>query len=141
MPVFLQEGYEESVRAKLGVKSGELPDNIINQRLVVDLAESTILKRVPSYTSLTDINEILLLEGAIISQICYQLAPTMGRRLNLEVSTVDVKWKKDKIDWAALAEIFAGEVEVALTGIESIEVDLGADSLLADYSRNERIPI
>jgi hypothetical protein len=142
MPLkFLQPGFESTVRSKLGVKESELPDSEINQRLIAEVAENYILKRVPDYQLITDEGEKILLESAIISYICYLLAPGMARRLNIEVSTMDVKWKKDKIDWSALAEVFLGETEFALMGIESVSVDNSADSKLVEISRNERVPL
>lgn len=137
----LGDGFEESVRVKLGVSEGELPNNVINTRLIAEVAEKTIIKRVTDWESITDETELLLLEGAIISYICYQLAPSMARRVNLEVSTMDVKWKKDKINWTELAEIFLSEVELQLLGIESVSTDVGDDGLLVEISRNERVPL
>lgn len=139
--IVLKEGFEEAVRAKLGVGAIELPNEVINQRLIANLAEQQVLKSVPEYTQITDIGELMLLEGSVIARICSLLAPSMPRRLNLEVSTLDVKWKKEKIDWVALAESFSIESESALAQIESIEVDFGGDSSLVDYSRADRTPI
>lgn len=141
MPIILQTGYEEAVRAKLGVKTGELPDSVINQRLIVDLAEMTIKKRVPDFASITLPEELLVLEGAVISYMCYLLAPSMSRRLNQEVSTMDVKWKKGKVDWDELAILYLSEVETALTYITSVVVDGGGDSQLLDVIRRERVPL
>lgn len=137
----LQAGFEEGVRAKLGVSEGELPNEVINQRLVAELAESTIISRVPGWQSIVDTRELLLLEGSVISYICYLLAPSMSRRLNLSVTTLDVTWRKDKVDWQALADVYAGESDTALIEIESVEVTMGGDSKLVDYARNTRSPL
>ncbi|MEC0276811.1 hypothetical protein [Peribacillus frigoritolerans] len=137
----LQAGFEEGVRAKLGVSQGELPNEVINQRLVAELAESTIISRVPGWQSIVDTRELLLLEGSVISYICYLLAPSMSRRLNLSVTTLDVTWRKDKVDWQALADVYAGESDMALIEIESVEVAVGGDSKLVDYARNTRSPL
>ncbi|MGA4519203.1 hypothetical protein ACPA0F_18255 [Solibacillus silvestris] len=123
MPIILQPGYEESVRSKMGVKTGELPDEVINSRLIIDLAENQLAKRVPDHAAITDIGDKLLLEGAVISYMCYLLAPSMARRLNIEVTALDMKWKKDKVDWNELAHLFLSEVDAQLSGISSVVVD------------------
>lgn len=140
MPTFLESGYEEAIRSKLGVKAGELGDEIINQRLIIDLAETTVLKRVENYSTVAE-DEKIYLEGAIISYACHLLAPSMGRRLNQKVSTIDVKWEKGRVDWNALSELFLAEVESYLTAITSVEVDAGTDHILFDKSRHERQPL
>lgn len=137
----LQTGFEDSVRAKLGVSDGELSSEIINQRLIAEMAEISISSKVPDWESITDPRELLLLESSVISYICYLLAPGMGRRLNLSVTTLDVTWKKDRVNWQALADMFMGESDLALLDIESVEVTVGGDSKLADYSRNTRSPL
>lgn len=137
MPVILQTGYEDSVRLKLGVKPGELPNEVINDRLVLDLAENRIIKRVPDYMAITDFAEKLMLEGAVTSYICYLLAPSMSRRLNIEVTAIDVKWKKDKVKWSDLAQLFLAEVDAQLSDITSVVVDgdSSSDSTLGDVIR------
>lgn len=135
MPVFLQSGYEDSVRSKLGVKTGELPNEVINNRLILNLAESRILKRVPDYAAITDDSEKLMLEGAIVSYICHLLAPSMPRRLNVSVQTIDVRWTKDKVDWNELALLYLAEVDAQLQEITSVAVDVQADSSLGDIIR------
>ena len=139
MPIILQEGYEESVRSKMGVKAGELPDEAINNRLIIDLAENQLIKRVPDYASITDTSDQLLLEGAIISYMCYLLAPSMSRRLNIEVTALDMKWKKDKVDWNELAHLYLSEVDAHLSGITTVIVDgnEAADSSLVGVIQPE----
>lgn len=129
MPKILQVGYEDAVRAKLGVKESELPNSVINQRLIVDLAEIIIIKRVPDYASITDETDLLMLENAVVAYICYLLAPGMARRVNQEVTTIDVKWKKDKVDWSAKAHEFLVEVEQSLGNIVSVSVMMDDDIL------------
>lgn len=128
MPKIMQTGYEDAVRSKLGLKKTELPDVDIQQRLIVDLAESTVIKRVPQYSNITDESDKLYLENAVLSQICYLLCPGMSRRVNLEVQTIDVKWKKDKVDWAEAADSFLEEYENSLRQISTVTVDVPVNS-------------
>lgn len=129
MPVILDAGYETAVRSKLGARESELPDTEINQPLVVDLSENVIIERVPEFASITDPKDKLFLENAVVNYICYLLAPSMTRRVNLEVATIDTKWKKDKIDWVARAQEYLMEVETSLKMIGTVEI-VGYDSKL-----------
>lgn len=129
MPKILQVGYEDSVRSKLGVKASELANDIINQPLIVDLAESVIVKKVPDYATITDEADLLFLQNSVVSYICYLLAPTMAQRVKQEVSTLDVKWKKGKVDWEARAQDFLAESELSLNNITSIEIYSGKSVL------------
>jgi len=134
MPLILSAGYEVVVRTKLGAKENELPDADINQPLVVDLAEATIIKRVPNYSSVAA-SEKLFLENAVVSYICYLLCPSMARRVNQEVTTIDVKWKKEKVDWEARAQAFLADVESSLSQITSVTVEGGADGQIFAIAR------
>lgn len=136
----LEEGYENMVRSKLGVDELDLPDSEINQPLVAQLAEEIVLRKVPNYTSITDVSELLFLQNAVVSYICYILAPSMPQRLNIEVSTIDNKWKKSKTDWGKMADSFLNEFETSLTSVESVEV-VGYDITLMGIASNTRNPI
>lgn len=130
MPLILQPGYENTVRLRLGVKQSELPDLDIQDRLVTDLAEAITINRIPNYNLITDQKDLLFLQNAVINYICYLLSPSMARRVNQEVSTIDVKWKKDKINWEERAEKFLIDFENAVNSITSVEVLTGEDSII-----------
>lgn len=118
----LQDGYEDTIRNRFGVSEGELPTATIGDKFIADLAEAMVIKRVPLYSTITDPYEKTMLELAAISYVCYLLAPTMSRRLNIEVQTIDVKWKKEKVDWDRLIQQFLTDFEYALSQIESVEI-------------------
>lgn len=122
MPLILTTGYEDAVRSKLGIRAIDLPDSDINQPLILDLAENVVMKRVPACSTITDTLDLLYLQSAVVSYICYLLAPSMSRRLNIEVTTIDTKWKKEKVDWAKRAEEFLADFENSLSQITSVEV-------------------
>ncbi|WP_426455301.1 hypothetical protein ACP26L_36395 (plasmid) [Paenibacillus sp. S-38] len=115
MAKILQTGYEAAVRSMLGVKKAELPDEDINQRLILGMAEAQVIKRVPEYAVMTSEEELIYLETAVISYICYLLCPSMARRVNTEVSTIDVKWKKAAVNWADRAAEYLQQFENAMT--------------------------
>lgn len=118
----LQEGFESSVRTKMGVKSSELKTEDINDKFVAGLAENVVIKRVPDYESIVDPVDLMFLESAVIYYICYLLAPTMPNKIKYKVSTIEVKWEKLKTDWEKRAEEFLIAFEEALSQIESVSV-------------------
>ena len=118
----LQEGFEDSVRTRLGVKKSELPDEDIRDKFIAGLAETVVIKRVPDYESITDEKDQMFLESAVNYYICYLLAPTMPNKIKYKVSTIEVKWEKLKTDWEKRAEEFLALYEEALSQIESVPV-------------------
>lgn len=118
----LKEGFEDSVRTRLGVKKSELSDEEIRDKFIAELAETVVIKRVPDYASITDERDQMFLESAVNYYICYLLAPTMPNRIKYKVSTIDLKWEKLKTDWEKRAEEFLSAYEDALSQIETVEV-------------------
>ncbi len=129
-PVILTTpGYEKLVRSKLGAKENEIPNDDINQDLIIGIAEAAVIKKVPDFAVITSEMDKLYLKNAAIAYICYLLAPSMSRRVNIEVHTIDVKWKKDKVDWEQRAQEFISEFNDSLANISSVEV-VGYDCTL-----------
>ena len=118
----LKEGFEDSVRTRLGVKKSELPDEDIRDKFIADLAETVVTKRVPDYESIADEKDLMFLESAVNYYICYLLAPTMPNKIKYKVSTIEVKWEKLKTDWEKRAEEFLALYEDALSQIETVDV-------------------
>jgi len=118
----LQEGFEDSVRTKMGVKSSELKTEDINDKFIAPLAENIVIKRVPEYEQIKEPVDLMFLESAVINYICYLLAPTMPNKTKYKVSTIEVKWEKLKTDWEKRAEEFLIAFEDALSHIESVNV-------------------
>lgn len=141
--LILEPGFENVVRSRLGVDADDLTDEELNQPLIVDLAEATIIRRVPAYESITDPLDLLYLQNAVISQICYILCPSMPKRLNLKISISDVKIEKEKVDWDMMAAKFLAEVESNLGNITTVPVNSPMEgvSILVDKIRNTRKPI
>jgi len=141
--LIIEPGFENVVRSRLGVDADDLTDEELNQPLIVDLAEATIIRRVPAYESITDPLDLLYLQNAVISQICYILCPSMPKRLNLKISISDVKIEKEKVDWDMMAAKFLAEVESNLGSITTVPVNSPMEgvSILVDKIRNTRKPI
>lgn len=141
--VIVQTGFESVVRSRLGIDVDDLTDDELNLPLIVDLAEATIIKRVPDYAAVTDPLDLLYLQNAVIAQICYILCPSMARRLNLKIAISDVKIEKEKVDWTLMAQSYLAEVEAnlgSLTTVTLIDNESGANQLV-DKIRNTRNPI
>lgn len=118
----LKDGFERSVRTRMGVKESELPDEDINDKFIAGLAETVTIKRVPDYEKITDEKDLMFLESAVIYYTCYLLAPTMPNKIKYKVSTIEVKWEKLKTDWEKRAEEFLILYEEALSQIETVSV-------------------
>lgn len=118
----LQEGFEDSVRTRMGVKELELPDIDIQNKFIAELAEIVTIKRIPDYEKIEDERDLMFLESAVIYYICYLLAPTMPNKIKYKVSTIEVKWEKLKTDWEKRAEEFLALYEETLSQIESVNV-------------------
>jgi hypothetical protein len=139
--LILDSGFESIVRSKLTLTEDELPNDEINNGLTVELAESKIIKKVPTYKEITEEVDLIFLKSAIISQLCADLCLTVPNRINVEVSTLDIKWKKDRVDWKNLRETLLGEVDDQLLGIESVPVLVGYDSTIVGKISNTRTTI
>lgn len=118
----LKDGFEKSVRTRMGVKESELPDEDINDKFIAGLAETVTIKRVPEYEKITDEKDLMFLESAVIYYTCYLLAPTMPNKIKYKVSTIEVKWEKLKTDWEKRAEEFLILYEEALSQIETVSI-------------------
>lgn len=137
----LEPGFEDAVRIKLGVDIDDLPNEDINNKFVAELAEAKIKRRVPNFKEITDPEELMYLQNAVISQICAILCPSMARRLNLKIAISDVRIDKDKVDWEEMRQKFLTEVEESLTQIQSVSVDITSISKFVDKITHERQPI
>ncbi|MEM0173397.1 MAG: hypothetical protein QXI16_02705, partial [Sulfolobaceae archaeon] len=119
----------------------DLPNEDINNKFVAELAEAKIKRRVPNFKEITDPEELMYLQNAVISQICAILCPSMARRLNLKIAISDVRIDKDKVDWEEMRQKFLTEVEESLTQIQSVSVDITSISKFVDKITHERQPI
>lgn len=120
-------GFEDAVRYKLGVTNSELINPEISNPYIGEYGEKIILNRVTDYSLITDETDKMLLESAIISYICFLICPSLNRKLNNEVLTIDVTWKKSKVDWLKMADYFYQETEQILSKISSVTVTGASD--------------
>jgi hypothetical protein len=138
----LPYNFKDVIRARLAVDDAELSNDEIDNFMVAELAETTVEKRVPDYLSITSDNELLYLRSACVNFACYLLCPSMARRVNTSVSTFDVKWTKDKVDWFKLAQDFLSEYETSLSLITSVEItEIDYSGTTVNVITNTRNPI
>jgi hypothetical protein len=99
-------GWEERVRAKVGVDDSYLPDAVLAQPDVITVAEARVVKAVPAYASLTDDDRVFL-EAATVCWAARQVITTMKARLPTRQKgpsgeyEVTVDWDKRKDDLEA----------------------------------------
>lgn len=119
--LILQEGFENSIRTKLGVKASELPDVDINDKFIAKMAEGVVIRRIPNYAEITDEVKLMFLESAILNYICYILAPTIPNKIKYKVSTIEVKWETLKVDWVKRAQDFLDAYEEDLEQLDMLQ--------------------
>lgn len=116
--LILKDGFESSVRTKLGAKKSELSDGDIRDKFIANLAENVVIKRVPNYVDIEDASQLMFLESAVLNYICYLLAPTMPNKIKYKVSTIEVKWETLKTDWDKRAQEFLDAYEEDLEQLD-----------------------
>lgn len=137
----LSVGFENEVRLKLGVEEDAVSDEELRSRFVCGAAERRIIKRVPDYKLITDEDELMFLELAVILQIAVDLCPSMPSRFNIEESTLDIRWKKGRINWEEKVLNLLAQLEDALSHITSVSVNRGQEAPLINRITYPRDPI
>lgn len=137
----LNEGYENEVRNKLGVTEDELSDEELQSKFIYSPAELKVIKRIPDYEEIEDEEELMALELAVIIQICLDLCPTMSNRMNIEESTLDIRWKKAKVNWDEVYNRLSGELEDILSLISSVDIITYYDLPIAEKITFPRDPM
>jgi len=113
--ILTSEGWETRVRDKIGVNIAYLPDSVIQQPDIVDVAENNIITQVPNYADLTDDKKIYL-EAATVCECAVLLCPGMAARLpKLSQGPharyeLGVDWDKKKEELRAERDAFLGKI-------------------------------
>lgn len=135
--MILSENFYDNVRGLLGVDDLDLSNDDIDNARVAKKAEIVVKKLLPDWETITDEDDKFMLEDATVNYVCFLLCPSMKRRVETEVKTLDTVWKKDKVDWDTLREIF-------LSNFEEYMLELGAITFSGDtvgLIRHEYDPI
>jgi hypothetical protein len=117
------DNFKDIVRGRMGITSDELPNLDIEQSRVEFMAAIYIKKRVPEYETVVDETDEFLLQEAAMNYICFYLCPRLGRLLDKEVKSADLRWVKQAVNWEDKANYFIGECESNLMGLTTVSVE------------------
>jgi hypothetical protein len=127
--------FYDSVRRLLGgVDEDILPDLDISDASILDMAEMQVIDLVPSFATLP-VADKARVRLAVIYVTASQLCPTMASRVDYEVRTIDVTWKRKPIDYNELAITLMGKVVGLLDNLIS---GAGGDSIIFAIAPSKR---
>lgn len=112
--------FYDSVRRLLGgVDEDTLPNEDISDPAILDVAEIQVIDLIPDYAELSssDKSRVRL---AALHIVASMLCPTMASRIDIEVKTIDVTWKRKPVDYAELEQTLLAKayslLETLITG-------------------------
>jgi len=130
----LDETFYNSIRRLLGgVDEDTLTDEDISDSAIVDFVELEILGLVPNYNELDEQSKAKV-HLAFRYMVASSLAPVMASRVDIEVKTIDVTWKRKAIDYAELADSLYQRAMALLEGLTS----MGGDSIIFTIAPSKR---
>ena len=125
--------FYDSVRRLLGgVDEDILPNEDIDDPTILDVAEFQVLGLVPNYHELSDADKAKV-RLATIYIIASMLCPSMASRVDIEVKTIDVTWKRKAVDYTELAESLMSRAMDLLEGF-----GVGGDSKVFAIAPSKR---
>ncbi len=126
--------FYDSVRRLLGgVDEDILPDEDISDPAILDMAEMQVIDLVPKYADLPDKDKAKV-RLATIYYMAALLCPAMASRVDYEVRTIDVTWKRKPVNYAELEASLMGKVATLLEDL----AELGGDSLVFAIAPSKR---
>lgn len=130
--------FYDSVRRLLGgVDEDVLPNEDISDPAILDMAEFKVLDLLPSYDpttiSFTDKAKVRLATIHIMGTL---LCPSMPGRVDIEVKTIDLSWKRKAMDYDALLNRLMGTAIDLLDSLEGF--DVGADAIVFAIAPSRR---
>lgn len=94
--------FYDSVRRLLGgVDEDILPNEDISDPAILDVAEFQVIDLVPNFTELSDTDRAKV-RLATVHVMASLLCPSMPNRIDVEVRTIDVTWKRKPVDYSEL---------------------------------------
>lgn len=115
--------FYDSVRRLLGgVDEDILPNEDIDDTAILDVAEFQVIDLVPNYEELSNTDKAKV-RLATIHIIAAMLCPSMPGRIDVEVRTIDVTWKRKPIDYAELEQSLMSKAMSLLEGLSTGEGD------------------
>jgi len=115
--------FYDSVRRLLGgVDEDILPNEDISDSAILDVAELQVIDLVPDYANLSP-SDMAKVRLATIHIMASLLCPSMPSRVDVEVKTIDVTWKRKPVDYAELAQTLLDRAYDLLNNLTSVGGD------------------
>lgn len=105
----------DGVRSKLGVERKDLPDGDIS--LIRAFISFRDVVTSPLLAALTDDADLLAVRDAIEAQAALNLIPTMAVRVAVQEDSGTNAFKRQAIDWGAVAEYLSGIISDAIGAV------------------------
>jgi hypothetical protein len=126
--------FYDSVRRLLGgVDEDILPNEDISDPAILDVAEMQVIDLVPDYDILSPSDKAKV-RLATIHIMASLLCPSMPSRIDVEVKTIDVTWKRKPVDYEELAQTLLARAYDLLNNLAS----LGGDSIVFAIAPSKR---
>lgn len=135
------ETFYDSVRRLLGgLDEEELPNEDIADPVVFDISEMEIMELVPcseDFENLTSAEKSRV-RLAMIYLLASKLCPSMANRIEYEVKTIDVSWKKKPTNFNELGEQLSSNVALILEKVSCYQDGEGSDSDILRIAPSKR---
>lgn len=113
--------FHDSVRRLLGgVDEDILPNEDIDDPAILDVAEFQVIDLVPNYSDLLEVDKAKV-RLATIHVVAAMLCPAMASRVDIEVKTIDVTWKRKAVDYAELEQSLLAKAMSLLEGLGTFD--------------------
>ncbi|MGG1263844.1 hypothetical protein [Brevibacillus laterosporus] len=130
--------FYDSVRRLLGgVDKDILPDEDISDPAILDVAELQVIGLISNFDlTLASIADKTKIRLATIHIMASLLCPSMPNRIDIEVKTIDLNWKRKAIDYEELAQKLMDTALSLLDNLEGFEV--GGESIIFAIAPSKR---
>jgi len=95
--ILVNEGWEQRIRDKMGVNTPYLPDTVLQQPDIINVAEANIINLIPHYAELKN-EEKTWLEAATVCECAILLCAGMAVRLPRQSQGPHAKYEIG-VDW------------------------------------------
>lgn len=113
--ILTQDGWEDRVRAKLGVDAETLPDAVLRLPEVITVAEAKVIAAIPHWQELTGDDRVFL-EAATVCMAAIQVIDSMPARLPARMSgpgmdvQIEVDWRERRAQLQAERDEYLGRI-------------------------------
>lgn len=124
--ILKDNNWKERIRGKMGVDNAYLPDSVLEQPDIIDVAELNITSLFPDYETFKDDN-LVYLESITILECCILLCPSMAARLPKKQSgpheghELWINWDNKKAEFINERNSLIGRLEDLIKPNSSID--------------------